>query len=375
MTQTAADVPNVVRTDPPPAPLAPLAPASPLPAPGAPAAVAPVVTAAVAPTPPAAPTPAQPVPSPVAPAPAPSNLDLPVVKPDGTTVLMRDLLGAHSTVQEMRLDDPDTAAFMTTISRASRGDQAAMQALTALGEQVQPAAPVAPANLPAAFAPASPGVPGVPVVPVAPAPASTAVPSAGSAEAIAAVIRQAIEPIVQQQTRIGSFMDGIQRQEDVGKLTAHLATQKEAYPRLAGNDLATRRVYSEWESMRSAAKSRGGAQPDFRDLQRLMQSEESYLASAAPPAAAPVAGTQVVRHDMMDGRVPGRPLPGSVPAPVAPGAVPGAVVPAAVSTTMPVAGAPGPAVAAPANPNQPMTRASLLAKCEADARTMIAANP
>ena len=198
-----------------------------------------------------------------------------------------------------------------------------------------------------------------------PAPAA-----AGTNEAIAATLRSVLEPIAKRLDRVDNYMDGIQAQKERGVLAGHLETNKEHYPRLAGNERATDRVLARWHGLQESAKG-GAAAPDQHDLRRIFDEEEAYLSGGQPGVPVAQPNVEVTRMDEPPERIPGRPVPGRSTAPVVPAVVTAAggvptVMP--VATTAPPAGAPGPAVTQDPNTNQPITRDSLQAHIAQQAR-------
>lgn len=290
--------------------------------------------------------------------------DFPIVH-NGQQLTMKDILESHDIAADLRLNDPIQLEFMQTVSRAYRGDAAALQKLQDINDSLQPPtqAPVAPvmaapapvAPAPAVQAPAPAGAVAQPVSGGLPTtqPPSPVLPS-GVAEhltkGVLGVINQSIKPLmddlasrqgVQELAQIGDFLKG--REKD--------------YPNLSRNPAAAAKIRAQWNDAVASATRNKTVRPDGQELERMIRAEEAYIASSNPaPQNANGQPVEITRMDQPAERIPGRPVPGR-PAPGPLDSVQGMVRPAAVATT--VSGVPGAAPGVEPQAVQPMNQATL----------------
>jgi hypothetical protein len=265
---------------------------------------------------------------------------------DGQTAPLSAVTEAFRQHRNLRLDDPQTADFIQTVSLALREDPAAIAKLQQMQAEIEGAPPASPA-------PATPAVPapsGAQPATASPGPAPAA-PAPGAGDGLIGAIRSMLEPFNQRLAHSESFIAEAQETRELAGLKGYFEQHKDQVPNLAANEQSARRVLDRWRTAQQA----GGPKPDVRDLAAIMREEEAYLAGNAPkPAAEP--GPQVVRTDQPEGRIPGRSIPGREP--VQPAGVAVATT-APVSTTVPAAGTPSPAVAEPRKAEGEMTSKSL----------------
>ncbi len=280
--------------------------------------------------------------------------DVDVQMDDGRMVPLKEVQAGYSAARELGLDDQDNRDFLTTIYRAQRGDAAAMGRIEALVNANAPALaePSSAVPPPAGDATAAMKTTSAVAVPTAIAPvatpnslspAATTVPVIDTG-AIVSAIENLVKPMNDRLSKMEPFVQGKVQTDQLAALTDTIEKKKEQWPNLA-RSVATSvpRLLEGWNAKVEHATRNKIAQPDARDLERLISTEESYLAAAMPVLPPP---PSVVRNDGQPTRIPGKPFPGradiaalntaQVPQP------PAAPVPPvqAVSTNMPLTGHP-----------------------------------
>lgn len=239
------------------------------------------------------------------------------IEHNGTQVTMADVLASHDAALELHLADPAMKEFLTTVSLAYRGDQAAMTKLQAINNQIAPAqaapVPVAPPMADAAAAPASavPASGGLPKT--QPQPAAGGMDVNRFTKGVTQAITDVVKPLTDKMDRMSTFLDERDAASELDSMKSFLESKKANYPNLASNATAAQRIHSYWNVAVATAARNGTAKPDQQDLEKMIKTEEAYLAANVPVAQDGTPQAEITRMDQPEPRIPGRTVPGRAP--------------------------------------------------------------